>query len=188
MTIARLVAELRELPQGVWTPVAAGLLLDVAELRPRPRPHQRLLQPRSSRRGERARGGGRMIGEHHFPPRSVIEEYREATTQGWRRLVFAAGAAAEHWMPQLDEDREIRALISRLRTTDHDLYVELDNIATDLAVRAYDIGIRVGFALALTRPGEIASTGELDAWPARALECAGLAADPDPLPSDDAAA
>jgi hypothetical protein len=29
--IGRLVAELRELPQGVWTPVAAGLLLDVAE-------------------------------------------------------------------------------------------------------------------------------------------------------------
>jgi hypothetical protein len=32
ITIARLVSELRELPEGVWTPVAAGLLLiDVAE-------------------------------------------------------------------------------------------------------------------------------------------------------------
>jgi hypothetical protein len=113
-----------------------------------------------------------VIGRRVATPMTYSEHLEEEVESGWRGRVLAAGWAAEELVPQLEEDRALRALVDRVAPLDRALYLAMDRAMIDLEVRIYSRALLVGYALAATR---LTSTGKPDRWPARALAHAGLA-------------
>jgi hypothetical protein len=113
-----------------------------------------------------------VIGRRVATPMTYSEHLEEEVESGWRGRVLAAGWAAEELVPQLEEDRALRALVDRVAPLDRALYLAMDRAMIDLEVRIYSQALLVGYALAATR---LTSTGKPDRWPARALAHAGLA-------------
>lgn len=101
---------------------------------------------------------------------------------GWHDLVLAAAAAAEVAVGPLPERARLEALLRAHLPSFHDGGPDTEAAINGYGCALFDAAVLLGFSLARTWPGQ---AEDLAAWPARALEYAGLW--PEPVPDADAA-